>query len=122
MTGSGASIAQNTDRDPILPGERFTELVRMVLGDHPADDPRASPLFAAYPQCPPVLLQASRTEILRDDTLRMAECLNAQGADVQVELWDNAVHVWQLFDGWIPEARAALTSTAAFLEDGFNRT
>lgn len=122
MTGSGASTAENAARDPILPGERLQELVGMVVGDHQADDPRASPLFADFPNCPPVLLQVSRSEILRDDTLRMADHLKTQGASVEVELWDDAVHVWQLFDGWIPEAREALASTAAFLKKVLNRT
>ena len=48
-------------------------------------DPRLSPLYADFPGCPPVLLQCSKAEILRDDTLRMAERLRAFGASVEVE-------------------------------------
>lgn len=112
LTGSGESLRENAARDPLLTAARLPEVARLYLQGHPADDPDASPLFGAFPGCPPVLLQHSETEILRDDTLRMAAKLRAFGAAVTVQGWSHTPHVWQMFDGYIPEARAALEDAA----------
>lgn len=114
---SGASVVENGRRDHFFPGWRAHELADMILGDTPADDPRASPLFAAFPNCPPVLLQASTAEILRDDAVRMQAHLRQQGIDARLELWDDVPHAWQVFDGWFPEARAAIRRTANFIAE-----
>jgi len=115
LTGSGDSIDANAARDVILPASRLGDLVEMVLAGADPRDPRASPLFADFPDPPPVYLQASRCEILLDDTLRIAERLRSAGGGVEVDLWDDTPHVWQIFDGRVPEARDALVRTAAFV-------
>jgi acetyl esterase/lipase len=115
LTLSGESLRENARRDPLLPVTRVTEARGMYLGGTPPEDPGASPLFAAFPGPPPVFLQAARTEILRDDTLRMAEALRTQGGAVTVDLWPDAPHVWPIFQGWLPEADAALRRVAAFI-------
>lgn len=115
QTFSGESVRENAGRDHFFPAGRVHELARMILGDTPADDPRASPLFADFPGCPPVLLQVSGSEILRDDAVRMADRLRAAGAEMRLEVWDDAPHVWQIFDGWFPEARQAIGQTAGFI-------
>ncbi|SDI29228.1 alpha/beta hydrolase [Lutimaribacter saemankumensis] len=115
QTFSGGSVRENAKRDHFFPGDRVQELARMILGDTPADDPRASPLFADFPGCPPVFLQVADTEILRDDAVRMAEKLRQAGAEVRLDIWPGAPHVWQIFDGWFPEAREAIGQTAGFI-------
>lgn len=112
---SGASVVENSEKDHFFPGDRVHELAAMILGNTPPTDPVASPLFADFPACPPVFIQVSDSEILRDDAIRMAAKLRAGGTDIQLEIWPNAPHVWQLFDGWFPEARAAIRTTAQFV-------
>lgn len=117
LTLGGASLAENRNADPLLPVERVQEVLRYYLNGQDAADPAASPLRAAFPGAPPVLLHHAATEILRDDTLRLAERLRGFGAPVQVACWPTAPHVWHLFDGWLPEARAALQGAAAFVRE-----
>ena len=117
QTFSGASVQENGRRDHFFPADRVQELAAMIGGNCDPRDPRLSPLFADFPNCPKVLLQVSTSEILRDDSVRMEAHLRQQGADVRLETWENAPHVWQLFDGYIPEAREALRNTASFLAD-----
>ncbi|KEO52944.1 alpha/beta hydrolase fold domain-containing protein [Thioclava pacifica] len=112
LTCSGASLRTNAKRDALLPVERIGDTVDLVLQGHPASDPEASPLFATFPNAPPVLIQHSMTEILADDALRMADRLRAFDAEVTVQSWPDAPHVWQFFDGRVPEARAALEDAA----------
>lgn len=115
LTLAGDSLKANAGSDVILPATRVAELAVIVLGGTDPADPRISPLYAEYPGAPPVYLQASRTEILLDDTRRMAGRLRRKGVAATVDLWADAPHVWQIFDGWIPEARAALERAAAFV-------
>lgn len=109
------SLDDNSGRDPILPRSRVEELVGIVLGGGDPRDPRVSPLHADWSSPPPVYLQASETEVLYDDSRRMAERLAAAGGRVRADYWPDAPHVWQLLDGWIPEARDALSRTAEFV-------
>ena len=90
------------------------ELRETVLQGADPADPRISPLFADWTNPPPVLIQASDTEILYDDGRRMVERLQQAGSDATFETWPNCPHVWHIFDGWIPEAREALQRTADF--------
>ncbi len=115
LTLSGASFAGNAARDPLLPASQ-AELVReFFLAGHDPADPRASPLFAAFPDAPPVFLQAAETEILRDDAVRMAGRFGGPGAGVTLDLWGHLPHVWPIFQGWLPEADAALIRLAEWL-------
>lgn len=115
LTLSGASLTGLATTDPVIPVSRMAEAVAMVRGHLAADDPRLSPLFADFPSAPPVLIQIGGREVLRDDSLRMAERLHSFGCDVTVQEWPAAPHVWQMLDGLVPEAREALRMAADFI-------
>lgn len=112
---TGDSLRRNAGTDALLPVARIAELARHAVSVEAAHDPRISPLYAEFPDCPPVMLHYSMTEILADDTLRMADRLRRFGADVQVEALEDAPHVWHLLDGIIPEARDSLRRLARFV-------
>ncbi|MHA6345849.1 alpha/beta hydrolase [Roseivivax sp. CAU 1761] len=116
---TGASLTENRARDALLPAGRMAEVVALYLGEAARDDPRASPLYAEFPGCPPVLLQYGEAEILRDDSRRMAERLRGFGARVTEEALPDVPHVWHLLDGMLPEARASLERAAAFCQASF---
>ncbi|MGY9048794.1 MAG: alpha/beta hydrolase fold domain-containing protein, partial [Rhodobacterales bacterium] len=119
LAGTGDSLKSNQSRDALLPVERMAELVEIYMQDADRCDPRASPLYADFPGAPPVLIQLSDTEVLRDDGLRMAERLRSFGANVTVEREADCPHVWQIFDGWLPEARVSLCHVARFIQVSF---
>ncbi len=107
---TGESLRTHDRHEAILPAERMAEAATLVRGALAPDDPRISPLYADFPGCPPVLIQVGAEEILFDDARRMAERLKAR-----LSVWPHCPHVWQIFDGTLPEARAALRETADFL-------
>jgi epsilon-lactone hydrolase len=112
---TGASLQSNAAADPILPVAQMPTLVAMVRGDLAPDDPRLSPLFATFNAPPPVFLQVGTTEILLDDTRRMADVLRGAGGQVEVSELPGVPHVLHLADGYLPEARAALQQIARFV-------
>jgi epsilon-lactone hydrolase len=115
LTGGCPSLVSNAERDPLLPAEAFATLTHHVLGGHAADDPRASPLFAEFPGCPPVLLQASEVEIICDDSTRLAERLQSFGGKVTLHLSPNTPHAWQLMVQRLPEADRSVADAVAFI-------
>lgn len=117
LTMAGESLISNAKTEAVLPIEIFPETRDRFLGD--ADPLKASPLWAKFPDCPPVFLQASHSETLRDDCLAMAQELRGQSVDVTLDMWDDTPHVWTLFQGWIPEADKALARVAAFIAQRF---
>lgn len=117
LTLASPSLKANEATDAILPRARMPELCDIVLQGADPADPRVSPMHAHWNPPPPVYFQASETEILLDDARRMADVLRKAGGDVRVDLWPDAPHVWQIFDGWIPEAREALEKAGAFAKE-----
>ena len=115
LTFSGESWAFNVEKEVLLPAERASELVAMYLGENDATDPRASPLFGDYTGAPPVYLAVGDSEILLDDTLRMAEKLRQCGIDVSCDVAQDLPHVWPLCQGLLPEADASLAQIADWI-------
>ena len=115
MTYSGDSFRDNVRGDVILPASRVEELTRMYLADHDRADPRASPLFAEFEDAPPVFLAVGDTELLRDDTRRLAAKLERQRVEVEVSEMADLPHVWPIFHNILPEARGTLRQTGVWI-------
>ncbi|KIC10916.1 hypothetical protein RA19_09290 [Leisingera sp. ANG-M1] len=119
LTLSGTSIQGNRDKDVIIPAGRMKEAVDQYLSGADPADGRASPLFAAFPDPPPVLIQAGSTEVLLSDSQRMAAALEQAGGQVRLSIWRNVPHVWQFMAGHLPEGQAALEEAAEFAASVF---
>ena len=75
-----------------------------------------SPLRAAdFSGLPPALIIAAGADPLRDDALRYAERLRADGVAVQVELFDGMFHGFWIAPGVLPQAEEAIRVAAARL-------
>ncbi len=115
LTLSGASLRELAAREVMLPAWRAAEVRDTYLGGADSRDPRASPVLGRFRGAPPVLIQASRAEILRDDAVAMAARLEADGGTVTLDLWADTPHVWQFHAGRLPEADAAMDRAADFI-------
>lgn len=115
LTYSSPSVRENAESDVVLPAERASELGEMYLQGHDPSDPRASPILGNFKGAPPVYIAVGTTEMLRDDSLRMADRLRMEGVDVKVELGENLPHVWPLFRPMIPHADATLRKIADWI-------
>ena len=84
-------------------------------------DPIVSPLRGDLSRLPPVLVQASEIEMLRDDARRYVNRARAAGSPVRLQCWNHMVHVWQIFNPDLAEARAALAEIGKFLAEAAPR-
>lgn len=115
MTSSAESLRTLARRDALIPVRRFAEIRDLYLDGADPRDPCASPVFGRFAGAPPVLIQSSSVEVLRDDARAMAARLRADGAEVEHDEQRRVPHVWQLYQGTLPEADAALDRAAAFV-------
>ena len=80
------SFRLNAEADPILNADEAPSLVEYYLAGADPRMPYASPLYGDPAGLPPTLLQVGSDEILRDDSVRMAEKLRAAGCHVELEV------------------------------------
>jgi epsilon-lactone hydrolase len=114
---TGESVEANAKSCAMFTPRGIREAAAIYLDGADARDPRASPLYADLGGLPPMLLFASRHEILRDDTLRLADRAAAAGVEVRLVVRDRLPHVWPVFVTLLPEARDAFATVAAFARE-----
>ncbi len=104
----------------VFPPNCFDGLSQVVLrAARRADEVEAlpdAPSEAALHGLPPSLIQASTAEMVYPDAEAMAGALLAAGAEVELQVWDHQVHVFQAAAGVLPEAAQAIEEIASFVD------
>jgi len=114
FTFRGESRTANDWRDPLLSNDGVLQMNELYLRDTAPDHPLASPVYADFHGLPPILAHVGSTEILLDDTRRVARRARAHGVDFDVEVWADAPHVWHIWS-FLPESQQAVTRIAGFI-------
>ena len=78
-------------------------------------EPLVSPIFADFTGLSPLLIQVGQYEIIRDDSVRVAEKARADGVEVTLEVYEGMFHVFQSHEPLLPEGREAVAHLGAFL-------
>jgi epsilon-lactone hydrolase len=102
-------------RDPYVSAYTARRIGRMVVGSADLTDPRLALLSCPWEDTPPFLIQVGGAEVLRPEAERLAEALTAAGADCRLQIWDDQMHVFQMVNRLVPEARAAMRHSARFI-------
>lgn len=113
LTFSGDSVRRNDGVDDMFSADLMDALVPVYLAD-PAlrTHPHASPLFGDFAGMPPLLLIAGSTELLLDDSVRLAQrCPSAQ-----LIVWHGMPHVFAGFE-FLPEAGEAVQRIGRFMRE-----
>ncbi|MDH3047128.1 alpha/beta hydrolase [Gordonia alkanivorans] len=115
LTATAPSFAANESSD-VMASAASVQLMSRVYARGNATDAEVSPLLAeSFAGFPPTSLYVSADEVLRDDTLRLAERLRLVDVPVRVHLESGAPHAWPIFGDSLPQARATLEDAASFL-------
>ncbi|MGH7038931.1 MAG: alpha/beta hydrolase [Stellaceae bacterium] len=114
---TGPSLHENAAADPMIDPDKVPPLADYYLAGADPRTPYASPLYGDLAGLPPTLIQVGSDEVLRDDSVRMAERLRAAGVNVALEIWPRMPHVWHAFAPLVPESRRAIARIGAFLRD-----
>jgi monoterpene epsilon-lactone hydrolase len=114
-TMTSPSMVENEGRDPMFQCRNLLVLRRHYVSTPELyTHPDVSPLFADFRGFPPLFLQAGISEMLRDEALRTAQKAHAAGVDVEVELWPETVHAFQIAS-FLPEAGLAVDQIVRFV-------
>ncbi|MBW2280052.1 MAG: alpha/beta hydrolase [Deltaproteobacteria bacterium] len=108
LEGVGESSTGKADDDPMIKLDGLLEMAAMYLDGEHARTPLAAPLYADLSGLPPLLIQVGTAEILLDDSTRLAQNAEAAGVEVELEAWEDMIHVWQALAPVVPEATQAV--------------
>ncbi|MGI9603956.1 MAG: alpha/beta hydrolase [Acidimicrobiales bacterium] len=112
---TGGSHQSRAEADPLIDAGAMEALSRWYLGDTAPDDPLASPVYADLTGLPPTLIDCGDAEVLLDDSVMLAERMQAAGVEVDHQVWPEMIHVFQVFAGMAPEAQAGVDRIGEFL-------
>ena len=93
--------------------ESLALMAHLYLNGRPATDPIASPLYGDFDGFPPMLIHASKGDILYDDAVRLADKVREAGGDLTVRLWSDETHVWEQTHS--AKARQSIQLAAEFI-------
>ncbi len=116
LSNSGESILQNQYEDPLVDIRKMKKWAKMYAGMENVKNPYISPLFGDLSGFPPILIQASDSEMLYSDALSFAKKAEEAGVEVTLQIWEGLMHWWQIFQRVIPEAGEALDKIVDFIK------
>ena len=113
---TGESMETRAAVDPMLQRDDLAFMFENYLGSADPKTPAASPLYGDLTGLPPMLIQAGNDEVLLDDSRRFAERARQMGVSIELDVWDEMPHVWQMAAGFVPEAQKAVKDIGSFLK------
>ena len=115
LEGTGESMTSKAEEDPIVQLEMLQFMTHLYIGERDPRTPLAAPLYADLRGLPPLLILVGTAEVLLDDSTRLADRAKAAGVKVDLQVWDDMVHVWPMFASILPEGQQALDGIGEFV-------
>lgn len=105
----GDSYETNRDRDPFFFAESVRQFAGIFLGEvGDPRDPLANPLYADLAGLGPIYIQVGGDETLLDDARRLERHARQAGVEVQLDVFGEMLHTFQMAAGRAPEADEAI--------------
>lgn len=121
MSVSTESFTTKAGEDQLLTADGLKGMAGAYLAGVSAQTPGASPVYANLAGLPPLLIQVGSTELLLDDSTRLAARAGGAGVKVRLDVWPEMFHVWHSYASILDEAAEALDDLGAFLEGLYSR-
>jgi acetyl esterase/lipase len=114
LSCSGETMKTLSDADVMFNPESLPQAADFYLAGQSPTHPLASPLFADLKGLPPLMIHASRHEILLSDSTRLHDRAQQQGVQSEIHLRSKLPHVWPTMV-MLPEGRQSLKESAQFI-------
>jgi acetyl esterase/lipase len=116
---SGDSIITKAKIDPILTKDELSFCAELLFDKKIVDykNPRPSPLYEDLSSLSPFLIQVGSSDVLLDDSIRLAKKLEDGGVKVRLNIWNNMIHGWHLFDPIFADSKKAIEEIAVFINE-----
>jgi epsilon-lactone hydrolase len=115
MEGLGESMQSNAQSDVLLAADELKGMTDLFLAGGNPRDPLAAPVHGDYTGLCAMYIQVGGDETLLDDARRVATRASTHGVDVQIEVFPEMQHVFQMGVGNMPEADDAVARIGAYL-------
>jgi acetyl esterase/lipase len=112
---TGETVKTKVDVDPLTTQELLELDSNLYLAGEDARNPLASPLYADLKGLPPLYIQVGSAELLLDDSIRFVDTAKAAGVDVKFEIWDDMIHMFQMFAAMAPEGQDGINKIGEFV-------
>ena len=114
FTRSGETMRSNEGKDALFQLSWLKEMDSAYLAGADPRDTYASPLHGNLAGLGPMLVQVGDQELLLDDSRQLAARAEADGVDVQLEIFPDQQHTFQMMAGRAPEADEAIARCATW--------
>ena len=116
MTLSGDSYESRSESDPVHQKNMLKLLAELYSGGcEELHNPLLSPLFGDLTELPPTLIQYGDCEVGLDDGISYAQQARKVGSQVELEIWPEMIHVFQMFADELEQAREAIQKISVFI-------
>jgi epsilon-lactone hydrolase len=117
MEASGETFASRADADPMVKREIILNFAQAYLNGVDPRTPFASPIYADLRGIAPLLIHVGASEVLLDDSLRLARMAGAADVSVRLEIWPEMIHIWHAFHRILGDGRKAVLAGGKFLQE-----
>jgi acetyl esterase/lipase len=107
LTETSESLRTNERSEPLLGLRHRVRVIGSYAGKTPLRHPYLSPVYADLAGLPPMIVEASRIEVLWDDARRFVDAARAAGCEIAFHPHDGLAHDWQLMVPITPESVAS---------------
>jgi len=115
LEATGESM--QTRADPMLGStDDLRATASLYLDGADPRTPTASPLYADLAGLPAIAIQVGTAEKLLDDSTRLAERIRSVGGQVELEVFEDLIHVFQSLAPHVPESLEAIDKLGSFLK------
>ena len=119
VTASGESMRTRAAQDPWFYPEGMSTIADQYCEPHQRRFPQISPVFGDVEGLPPMFIQVGDDEILLSDSERLADQCVAAGIEVELQVWPEMWHVFQMFTKKMPESSQAIKKMGAYIQSRF---
>jgi len=113
---TGETIRTKARVDPLANPSDLFFLASLYVGEDDPKNPYISPLYGDLKGLSPMIIQVGSSEILLSDAERIAERAKAADVDVILDIWEDMIHMFQMFALWSPEGQKATEKLGKFIQ------
>ena len=115
MEITGESVRTNNGKDALFNGPWIKKMADNFLGGTDPRDPHVNPLHADLSGLGSIYIQVGDQELLLDDSRRLAHHARSAGVEVQLDIYPDQKHTFQMMVGRAPEADNAIQTLANWI-------
>ncbi|MEJ2455781.1 MAG: alpha/beta hydrolase [Candidatus Thiodiazotropha sp.] len=113
LAGDGESHIR-LQNAPLLTKELIDLFNRAYVGEGDLRSSLVTPFYSDMAGLPPILIHVGSNELLVDDSLTLAERIEQAGGPVELKVWQDMVHCWQLYGPMLEESMQSMEEIARF--------